>query len=231
MRAARREDFGNFKADSGIGTGDKKAAAGLGRHIVGRKSPAHRLFPLFFGLQTSCICATGAKLVRWCGVGPYWRSAEMMRRAIAHIGLPAKTGIVARAADHETVAMLFREDARRRKTRMQRVAADDRGRGVAPFGKAIAIDEYLVRVEAQRLDRARHREEGRLQDIDTVDFFDARLTDAPAAARLDLDLQLAAALGGEFLAVVERSEEHTSELQSLMRISYAVFCLKKKKET
>src|SRR3546814_10080291 len=28
--------------------------------------------------------------------------------------------------------------------------------------------------------------------------------------------------------VVQRSEEHTSELQSLMRISYAVFCLKKK---
>src|SRR3546814_10901711 len=28
---------------------------------------------------------------------------------------------------------------------------------------------------------------------------------------------------------VERSEEHTSELQSLMRISYAVFCLKNKK--
>src|SRR3546814_9277936 len=32
-------------------------------------------------------------------------------------------------------------------------------------------------------------------------------------------------------AVDARSEEHTSELQSLMRISYAVFCLKKKKET
>src|SRR3546814_5989298 len=30
---------------------------------------------------------------------------------------------------------------------------------------------------------------------------------------------------------MERSEEHTSELQSLMRISYAVFCLKKKKRT
>src|SRR3546814_2059697 len=29
--------------------------------------------------------------------------------------------------------------------------------------------------------------------------------------------------------LAERSEEHTSELQSLMRISYAVFCLKKKK--
>src|SRR3546814_3602136 len=30
---------------------------------------------------------------------------------------------------------------------------------------------------------------------------------------------------------MRRSEEHTSELQSLMRISYAVFCLKKKKPT
>src|SRR3546814_4783574 len=33
------------------------------------------------------------------------------------------------------------------------------------------------------------------------------------------------------LAVNGRSEEHTSELQSLMRISYAVFCLKKKQIT
>src|SRR3546814_6310546 len=31
--------------------------------------------------------------------------------------------------------------------------------------------------------------------------------------------------------VLDRSEEHTSELQSLMRISYAVFCLKKKNNT
>src|SRR3546814_5218475 len=31
--------------------------------------------------------------------------------------------------------------------------------------------------------------------------------------------------------IAARSEEHTSELQSLMRISYAVFCLKKKKST
>src|SRR3546814_7902055 len=41
--------------------------------------------------------------------------------------------------------------------------------------------------------------------------------------------------GGVYLVMVthevpeRRSEEHTSELQSLMRISYAVFCLKKKK--
>src|SRR3546814_2069191 len=40
------------------------------------------------------------------------------------------------------------------------------------------------------------------------------------------------ALQNEYLRFAEndRSEEHTSELQSLMRISYAVFCLKKKKE-
>src|SRR3546814_9178735 len=34
---------------------------------------------------------------------------------------------------------------------------------------------------------------------------------------------------GGVAAVAARSEEHTSELQSLMRISYAVFCLKQKK--
>src|SRR3546814_9123126 len=36
--------------------------------------------------------------------------------------------------------------------------------------------------------------------------------------------------GDEGVAAAERSEEHTSELQSLMRISYAVFFLKKKKK-
>src|SRR3546814_2176312 len=36
--------------------------------------------------------------------------------------------------------------------------------------------------------------------------------------------------GSEQAVAGERSEEHTSELQSLMRISYAVFCLKKKKK-
>src|SRR3546814_6593237 len=38
---------------------------------------------------------------------------------------------------------------------------------------------------------------------------------------------------GQFHHAIDhlRSEEHTSELQSLMRISYAVFCLKKKKKT
>src|SRR3546814_7457616 len=43
---------------------------------------------------------------------------------------------------------------------------------------------------------------------------------APTVFDVDRDFQ-----------TVTRSEEHTSELQSLMRISYAVFCLKKKKKT
>src|SRR3546814_3078892 len=38
-------------------------------------------------------------------------------------------------------------------------------------------------------------------------------------------------IGEDVLPLPRRSEEHTSELQSLMRISYAVFCLKKKHKT
>src|SRR3546814_8354161 len=41
---------------------------------------------------------------------------------------------------------------------------------------------------------------------------------------------LAAFVVGDFGESVRRSEENTSELQSLMRIPYAVFCLKKKKD-
>src|SRR3546814_4350282 len=65
-----------------------------------------------------------------------------------------------------------------------------------------------------------------------------------AVERLFDDVDLAAPVAGEQLQALQRmigadgdcpllaarrSEEHTSELQSLMRISYAVFCLKKKK--
>src|SRR3546814_5485130 len=48
---------------------------------------------------------------------------------------------------------------------------------------------------------------------------------AEAAMRAEEDLD---ELEGDVAEVEGRSEEHTSELQSLMRISYAVFCLKKK---
>src|SRR3546814_7694039 len=44
----------------------------------------------------------------------------------------------------------------------------------------------------------------------------------------DVVVELAVLLVGDL--ALRRSEEHTSELQSLMRISYAVFCLKKQKQ-
>src|SRR3546814_6367800 len=55
---------------------------------------------------------------------------------------------------------------------------------------------------------------------------DVLLLDEPLGA---LDLKLREAMKIELKLLQHRSEEHTSELQSLMRISYAVFCLKKKK--
>src|SRR3546814_2823973 len=45
----------------------------------------------------------------------------------------------------------------------------------------------------------------------------------------DVDMDEDVRDSGSIRRPVARSEEHTSELQSLMRISYAVFCLKKKK--
>src|SRR3546814_2896187 len=56
---------------------------------------------------------------------------------------------------------------------------------------------------------------------------DPRFPDSGNAGQLDLIV----ALQWIQRNIAARSEEHTSELQSLMRISYAVFCLKKKKST
>src|SRR3546814_9414585 len=46
--------------------------------------------------------------------------------------------------------------------------------------------------------------------------------------RISCECVEAETAGAEPNRLLQRSEEHTSELQSLMRISYAVFCLKKK---
>src|SRR3546814_1425082 len=63
---------------------------------------------------------------------------------------------------------------------------------------------------------------------DTIALFSARLTDV-AANKLakQWSLRYSAAEAQERRVLLARSEEHTSELQSLMRISYAVFCFKK----
>src|SRR3546814_3943618 len=62
-------------------------------------------------------------------------------------------------------------------------------------------------------------------DDDAVGIVDVQVT-LVADGQVGFDPQSPAEVGR-----LARSEEHTSELQSLMRISYAVFCLKKKKNT
>src|SRR3546814_3858240 len=84
---------------------------------------------------------------------------------------------------------------------------------------------------AQSLDSRAHTLSGprtRLQqfaiDLQTaLENFIARVSQLP-------DTPVYASERFAWTQILERSEEHTSELQSLMRISYAVFCLKKKKK-
>src|SRR3546814_3991646 len=81
-----------------------------------------------------------------------------------------------------------------------------------------------------RLERA-----SRGQPFDAIGMIAADAGDRVAGAARHADMaELAMPDPARGLAVndqpdADRSEEHTSELQSLMRISYAVFCLKKKK--
>src|SRR3546814_2453489 len=51
-----------------------------------------------------------------------------------------------------------------------------------------------------------------------------------AERRPQLGRSVGQTVGPDLVTFVDRSEEHTSELQSLMRISYAVFCLKQNKK-
>src|SRR3546814_3777780 len=66
------------------------------------------------------------------------------------------------------------------------------------------------------------------QGVDFTTAYAANATCSPSRAAM-LTGRYPTRFGFEYTAV--RSEEHTSELQSLMRISYAVFCLKKKKHS
>src|SRR3546814_4539266 len=119
---------------------------------------------------------------------------------------------------------VFFFSSRRRHTRCALVT------GVQTCALPILTDR--ARREGGRLGpgKARKRTDRPLIVDDVED--DGRAIDArEGAGRMEI------ALGGRSLAgpgrrdprvALRRSEEHTSELQSLMRISYAVFCLKKK---
>src|SRR3546814_1528335 len=69
----------------------------------------------------------------------------------------------------------------------------------------------------------------RLVELSVVDRLDHREQQILFLALMSLKGDRRDHRAGEVALAVVRSEEHTSELQSLMRISYAVFCLKKKK--
>src|SRR3546814_6548185 len=75
------------------------------------------------------------------------------------------------------------------------------------------LDRNHAHIRLARLDRAKNFIEG-----------------VAAQARNGMTEMLQRSLFGKRTLRPQRSEEHTSELQSLMRISYAVFCLKKKKK-
>src|SRR3546814_4630721 len=90
---------------------------------------------------------------------------------------------------------------------LERIALGERhvGERRARHDVAVALDRNLLDVEAERRD----------------EIGDAAFAHLPGFAVEDDRNH------GEIRLALPRSEEHTSELQSLMRISYAVFCLKK----
>src|SRR3546814_2957860 len=91
----------------------------------------------------------------------------------------------------------------------------------------------------RRSGRGEHQRAVALVDLDRLTVLDLALQDQVGERVLQIflyrALQRPRAIDGIIADAAEpcargRSEEHTSELQSLMRISYAVFCLKKKKK-
>src|SRR3546814_9794852 len=88
------------------------------------------------------------------------------------------------------------------------------------------------RGKQRRLAGVRHAEQA---DIRHQRQLHAQFADVARRAlgrfvRCAVDRRLEVRIAEAAMAALRRSEEHTSELQSLMRISYAVFCLKKKKQ-
>src|SRR3546814_8977557 len=86
----------------------------------------------------------------------------------------------------------------------------------------------LVNAFAGRIDGHGHRH---VLHLELVDRFHAQVFKSQHLCALDRARdQIGSTTHRHQIGGLVRSEEHTSELQSLMRISYAVFCLKKKKK-
>src|SRR3546814_6854023 len=113
-------------------------------------------------------------------------------------------------------------------TGQRREAARRLDHAVATELAPLKLDAARFRTLVEPLDESQWTARG----ADRVEFEISTNPGAPFAPLIKI------ASGGELSRFIlalkvalaqERSEEHTSELQSLMRISYAVFCLKKKK--
>src|SRR3546814_7161300 len=83
-------------------------------------------------------------------------------------------------------------------------------------------DDGTITISSADLDKAREAER-RIKEL-TADVEVGQEYEGPVLRLLDFGAIV------QVLPGRDRSEEHTSELQSLMRISYAVFCLKKNKD-
>src|SRR3546814_4075970 len=111
-------------------------------------------------------------------------------------------------------------------------------RGELPLGRSIELPRGAGREELEEtvLDRRRTGSAGMGDQAEGRQVRDAHLLPVGEQAlevRGDAEHRRRALpfdRCGDHGRVERRSEEHTSELQSLMRISYAVFCLKKKKQ-
>src|SRR3546814_5205252 len=92
---------------------------------------------------------------------------------------------------------------------------------------ALEILEYNVAgVAFNKVDYAEHARRGYGDAVQYYTHASVYYNDKPQPRKYEWLLQRLEAVKDR---IWSRSEEHTSELQSLMRISYAVFCLKKKK--
>src|SRR3546814_3672368 len=98
-------------------------------------------------------------------------------------------------------------------TAMQEAVKNGTGRIVPPAQHAAAINRYMTSATG----RKESVRSGILRPV--------------LAKEMGLFMQQAQPKIDARMRAAMRSEEHTSELQSLMRISYAVFCLNKKKKT
>src|SRR3546814_3317961 len=97
----------------------------------------------------------------------------------------------------------------------------------------LRLDQLHAEIDAENCQREQHQEDRPGEDVEAVEVHRLVEVRLDAVGQDVADHQrrarVAVAAHVERHDAEERSEEHTSELQSLMRISYAVFCLNKKK--